>query len=141
MELSIWEEVYEIAVDEGIGFEARIHNTTIADWKELFSLLKGSGNYEFFIGNTPQDPIDNIDASLFGKNEYPSLVISINDLKIDCLLLDLHLIEMEIPLTEGFIEHDLDALLSFLEKVSIKLNKKVSIFLEGSETPVMSFPG
>jgi hypothetical protein len=138
IDLEFWKEVYEVAVEEELSFDVRIRNTSITDWKYFFSLLKGLDNYELFIGDEKQEYIYNVDASLFGKNEYASLEISVNDLRMHCLLLDINLIELEIPLTDDFIEHDLDALLSFLKKLSIQLDKDVPIFLEGSETPIMT---
>lgn len=138
IDLAIWEDVYEIAVEDELSFEVRIRNTSITDWKYFFSLLKGLENYGLFIGDKKQEHIYNIDASLFGKKEYASIEISINDLSIHCLLLDINIIELEIPLTDDFIEHDLEALVAFLHQISTQLEKDVPIFLEGSETPIMT---
>ena len=137
IDLEFWKEVYEIAVEEELSFDVRIRNTTITDWKYFFSLLKGLENYELFIGDEKQEHIYNIDASLFGKKEYASIEISVSDLRIHCLLLDVNMIELEIPLTDDFIEHDLEALVSFLQQLSRQLSKDVPIYLEGSEKPVM----
>lgn len=138
IDLAIWEDVYEIAVEDELSFDVRIRNTSITDWKYFLSLLKGLEIYELFIGDKQQEHIYNIDASLFGKSEYASIEISLNDLKIHCLLLDINVIELEIPLTDNFIEDDLEALVIFLHQVAVQLNKDVPIYLEGSETPIMT---
>lgn len=129
----------EFAADDGSLRDIYVQDTTIGDWRSAWAWLIASGmplhySVDGASRELPADPQEPLDIR---SKAAPLLVIELDEIKVNCHFFGVDTIEFDIDPKQVNSEETMEAVFSFLLRMSNALNKRVDLTGEGEpEKPI-----
>ncbi len=138
--INLWDQVRSDLVWDGSWRDIYIKGTTLEDWNQLLSVVRGTTQYQYWVDGE-LTPLPTVATNIFSTQRHVKLLsIWVGGVQLNCHFFAEGEIELDLDPRQVTSEESFDALRQFMEQLAIALQRSILLTPENlGEHPIAKY--